>query len=107
MTWMGCICGKKAKYVKHMKFNGYDIDGWHCNHCGEEYFNPEKAEVILLLNQIKKKGYILKLGQIKSNLILRIPKEVSDVLKLDKGREVTFKLKNDHSFEVEFVKAKP
>ncbi len=91
---MKCMCGKVAKYVEHLKFNGYDIDGWKCDNCKEEYYNPEKAEKILLLNKLKKHKFSLKLSQVKSNLILRIPKEVSEVLGLRKGGKVEFGLKN-------------
>lgn len=89
-----CSCGKTAKYVEHLKFNNYDIDGWKCDSCGEIYYNPEKAESILLLNKLKKHKFYLKLSQVKSNLILRIPKEVSEALNLHKGGEVEFGLKD-------------
>ncbi|MBI4139551.1 AbrB/MazE/SpoVT family DNA-binding domain-containing protein [Candidatus Woesearchaeota archaeon] len=82
ISWMSCVCGKKAYYEENLRFNGYSIDGWKCKHCGEEYFNPGKAEFILLLNKIKKKKYNLKLNRVRSNLILRIPKEISTVLNL-------------------------
>ena len=90
---MKCACGKIAKYEEHLKFNGYDIDGWKCDSCGEEYYNPEKAERILLLNKLKNHKYHLKLSQVKSNLILRIPKEVGEALNLKKGGEVGFSLR--------------
>ncbi|MBW2990614.1 AbrB/MazE/SpoVT family DNA-binding domain-containing protein [Candidatus Woesearchaeota archaeon] len=94
MKGMKCMCGKTAKYVKHLKFNNYDLDGWKCGACGETYYNPEKAEKILLLNKLKKHKYHLKLSKVKSNLILRIPKEVSEALNLHKGGEVEFSLKD-------------
>ncbi len=93
---MKCMCGKTAEYVKHLKFNNYDIDGWKCGNCGEAYYNPEKAERILLLNKLKKHKFHLKLSQVKSNLILRIPKEVSEALNLRKGCEVEFGLKDSN-----------
>ncbi len=94
MKGMKCKCGKIAKYAKHLKFNGYDIEGWKCESCGETYYNPEKAEKILLLNKLKKHIFHLKLSQVKSNLILRIPKEVSEALNLHKGEKVEFNLKD-------------
>ena len=94
MKGMKCVCGKIAEYKQHMKFNGYGIDGWECKACGEVYYNPEKAERILLLNKLKKHKFHLKLSQVKSNLILRIPKEVSEALNLKKSQEVEFGLKN-------------
>lgn len=85
ISWMGCVCGKKAEYNSDLRFNGRPIDGWECKHCGEAYFNPGKAELILLLNKIKKKKYNLKLNRVRSNLILRIPKDVSTALSLSDG----------------------
>ena len=38
--------------------------------------------------------YCVKLNKVKSNLILRIPKEISDVLGLREGVSVTLKLKD-------------
>jgi hypothetical protein len=96
MKGMECTCGKIAKYVKNLKFNNCAIDGWKCDNCGEVYYNPEKAEKILLINKLKKHKYNLKLSQVKSNLVLRIPKEVSDVLNLRKGGQVEFSLKDSN-----------
>lgn len=93
MKPINCACGKKAKYIKHMKFNGSDIDGWKCDSCGDSYYNPEKAQKILALNKLEKQKFELKLSQIRSNLVLRIPKEVSDVLNLHKGESVQFQLR--------------
>jgi hypothetical protein len=77
-----------------MKFNGYDIDGWECRSCGEAYYNPEGAERILLINKLKKHKFRLTLSQVKSNLVLRIPKDVSDALSLRKSQRVEFALRN-------------
>jgi len=93
MKGMKCVCGKIAQYKLHMKFNGYDIDGWECKSCGEAYYNPEKAERILLINKLQKHKFYLKLSRVKSNLILRIPKEVSTALNLKESQKVEFGLK--------------
>ncbi|MBI2672011.1 AbrB/MazE/SpoVT family DNA-binding domain-containing protein [Candidatus Woesearchaeota archaeon] len=92
MQGMNCACGKVAKYVKNLRFNNYDLDGWKCENCNETYFNPEKTEKILLLNKLKKHKFYLKLSRVKSNLILRIPKDVGDVLNLHNGDKVEFSL---------------
>ena len=105
MKGMKCICGKMAKYVKYLKFNSYDIDGWKCDSCGEIYYDPEKAERILLLNKLKKHRYNLKLSQVKSNLVLRIPKDVSDLLNLKKGGEVEFSLKDTNEIIIHPLEA--
>ena len=94
MKGMKCTCGEIADYKKDLKFNNYNIDGWVCKECGETYYNPEKAEKILLLNKLKKMKYHLRLSKVKSNLILRIPKELGEALGLRKGAEVELGLKD-------------
>lgn len=91
-------CGKLMKYVKGMKFNEYKIDGWMCS-CGEIYYNPEQAQKILLLNKLKKEAIRAKLGKIRSNLILRVPKDIEHALDLEKGENVLIKV-DDHGFKI-------
>ncbi len=105
MKGMKCACGKTAKYDQNLKFNGHKIDGWKCGSCKEEYYNPDKAERILLLNKLRKVKYHLKLSKVKSNLILRIPKEVGDVLNLHKGAEVELGLRNSNEIVLHPVEA--
>jgi len=80
-------CDKKMKFVKGIKFNEYKVDGWKCS-CGEIYYDPEQAQKILLLNKLKKESIRAKLGKIRSNLILRLPKDVETALNLEKGEDV-------------------
>lgn len=87
MTWMQCTCGNKAGYREGLKFNGYPIDGWVCRKCGIVAYEPAQAERILQLNKLKKKKMHVTLSQIRSNLILRIPKGVSDALGLKKRQQ--------------------
>ena len=83
------------QFHKKIGFNEYLIDGWKCSKCGEIYFDSDQAQKILILNKLKKQKFHLKLNKVRSNLILRIPKEVSDVLDLKEGSEVEFLLKDD------------
>lgn len=78
-------------FKKGLQFNEYTIDGWVCT-CGEQYYDSEQAQTVLLLNKLKKEQIRAKLGQIKSNLIIRVPKEVENALQLKKGKEVVIKL---------------
>jgi len=82
------------KYFKGMKFNQYKIDGWKCS-CREVYYNPEQAQRILLLNKLRKKMIKAKLGKIRSNLILRLPKDVEQALGLEKGEDVFIKVEGE------------
>ena len=87
-------CKKNMKFVKGMSFNNFRLDGWKCS-CGETYFNPEQAEKILLLNKLGKDAVKVKLGRIRSNLILRVPKAVEKALGLKKGKEVSLKIREN------------
>ncbi len=97
---MVCVtCGKTAKRAK-LRFQGAEIDGWRCS-CGEEYFDPEQAQRILLFNKILTKEYKIKLGQIRSNLIVRIPTELSEVLGLHKGEKVLLRADGEKKLHIE------
>jgi len=87
-------CNKPMKYIKGLKFNEYKIDGWKCS-CGEIYFNPEQVQRILLLNKLKKESPRAKLGRIRSNLILRLPKDIEVALALRQGKEVMLKVEKN------------
>ncbi|MEE9116017.1 MAG: AbrB/MazE/SpoVT family DNA-binding domain-containing protein [Thermoplasmata archaeon] len=97
---MVCVtCGKTAKRAE-LRFQGAEIDGWRCS-CGEEYFDPEQAQRILLFNKILTKEYKIKLGQIRSNLIVRIPTELSEVLGLHKGEKVLLRVDGEKKLHIE------
>ncbi len=87
-------CNKAMKRRTDLKFNKHTVKGWKCS-CGEEYFDSEDAQRILLLNKLKNKGFELKLNRVKSNLILRIPKEVGKAMGLNEKDIVHFSMKND------------
>ena len=84
-------CGKRMSFEKGLSFNEYTIDGWLCS-CGEKYYDSEQAQKVLLLNKLKKEELRAILGQIKSNLIIRVPKEIELALQLKKGKEVILKI---------------
>ena len=79
------------KYFKGMKFNEYFIDGWKCS-CGEIYYDPEQAQKVLLLNKLKSEVIKAKLGKIRSNLIVRVPKDIERALNLQKGENVLIEI---------------
>ena len=91
-------CGKSMVFVKGITFNEYKIGGWKCP-CGEIYYEPEQAQKILLLNKLKKDAIRAKLGKIRSNLIVRLPKDLENALNLRKGEVVLIKVE-DHGFKV-------
>ena len=98
MKGMKCVmCGSTAVPAT-LRFQGSEIKGWKCK-CGEEYFEPEMAERILLLNKLKKQKVQIKVGQIRSNMILRIPKAMAEALGIKKGDVVTLTL-GEHEIKV-------
>jgi len=92
-------CDSVAKETK-LSFLGHKIDGWKCSKCKEEFHNPEQAEKILLLNKLKNSKFEVKIGQIRSNLIVRIPKEVQKALGLEKGEELILKIPSKDKIEL-------
>jgi hypothetical protein len=66
----------------------------------EEYFEPEQAQRILLLNQVRKEAFRIKVGKVRSNLILRIPKRIADALELKDGEEVTLRVEGNQQIMI-------
>ena len=92
----GMICAKCGKIAAEasLRFQGHDIKGWKCA-CGEEYFDGAEAERLLLFNKLQHIEFPVKLGQMRSNLILRIPKEAQRALGLRKGETLRLKIGAD------------
>lgn len=100
MKGMECIrCKRIAKPAK-LKFQGFEIDGWACV-CGEKYYDPEQAQKILSLHKMKGEAIEVKLNKTRSNLILRIPKAIEQILGLKEGEQVKLKVKDLKKIEVE------
>ena len=100
MKSIKCSCGRIAKYKLDLRFNGNKIDGWRCNSCEEEYYNPQKAEKILMLNKLRKESFDLKLNKIRSNLIIRIPAKISSSLDFHNGDKVELKLTKNNEIVI-------
>ena len=80
--------------VNAIPFNQHKLDGWKCP-CGEIYFNPEQVQKVLLLNKLKKQAIHATLGRNRSNLILRLPKDIETALNLHQGEEVILKIEKN------------
>jgi hypothetical protein len=87
-------CGKKMRYTEKLPFNGETLSGYRCS-CGEAYYDPEEAQRILLRNKLRKKRVTAKLGRIRTNLILRLPKEIEEALAFKEGEEVALSIETD------------
>ncbi len=99
MEGMKCVrCGGIAKKAK-LRFQGHEISGWKCE-CGEEYFNPEEAERILLLNKLKRESFTVTLGKNRNNLIIRIPVKIQRALGLKPGEKIRLEVENSKSLRL-------
>lgn len=94
---MKCIMCEGKTIRKDVEYKEFgislgDFKADVCKKCGETYFNEETAEKI----QAKSKQMGLfgltkkvKIAEIGNSIAIRIPKEIAEFLKLDKGKEVT------------------
>lgn len=82
------------KFSKNLTFNHYQIEGWKCT-CGNVYYESDQAQRILLLNRLIKTPIKVKLGKNKSNLILRLPRDIEQALDLENGEEVTIQIEKN------------
>jgi len=96
-------CGKSMKAVRGIPFNDFKVDGWKCA-CGKRYYDPDQAQKILVLNKLKGEVIKAKLGKIRSNLILRLPRDLEYALGLEKGEDVVIRVE-DGGFKI--VPAQP
>jgi hypothetical protein len=87
-------CGKQMRYAKDLSFNGEQLSGYKCG-CGEEYYDPEAAGRILLKSKLRTARLTAKLGRVRSNLILRLPKDVETALGLREGQDVTLRVEGE------------
>ena len=94
---MKCImCDDKTirKNIEYKEF-GISLGNFKaevCRKCGETYFDEETAEKIQ--TKSKQMGLFgltkkVKIAEIGNSIAIRIPKEIAEFLKLDKGKEVT------------------
>ncbi|MBI3032561.1 AbrB/MazE/SpoVT family DNA-binding domain-containing protein [Candidatus Woesearchaeota archaeon] len=87
-------CNKQMKYKTNLRFNQYTLRGYKCS-CGEEYYHPEDTQRVLMMNKLQKQAIKAKLGRIRSNLILRLPKDVETALNFHEGEKVILKIEKD------------
>lgn len=98
----GVRCAKCSSMAKPVKtsFQGEKIDGWKCKKCGELYYDPSQAERILTLHKLQHEEIEAKLGRIKSNLIVRVPKIIEKILEFREGEKIKLRIKNAHELVI-------
>ncbi len=86
------VCGsvmKKEKVKVRLRDQSIEVDGVRCAKCGEVLLNPEQAQKLLALNKLYA-GIEAKVGTLGKSLIVRLPADVREFLKLGKGDKLVF-----------------
>lgn len=81
-----CACGKKAKRTT-IRYKHYMVRGWSCT-CGEDYIHPADSLKVSKLELLKKEKMKVKIGVLGQSLVIRIPRKLSRLYDLKKGKEV-------------------
>ena len=66
---------------------GFKVRAWRCSF-GEELLHPVDAEKVFLFNRLKDKKLEASVGMSNTSFIIRIPKEVAETYKLQKGEKL-------------------
>ena len=105
---MKCIMCEGNTIKKNIEYREFDVSLGSfkadvCKKCGEAYFDEETVEKIqakskqLGLFGLAKK---VKIAEIGNSIAIRIPKEIAEFLKLDKGKEVIIFPESKHGLHI-------
>jgi hypothetical protein len=99
---MECVCGEIAK-ESHTNIEGYKVRSWKCKKCGEEYIDSGDAEFVLLASKTRKHPIKARVGVLGESYIIRIPKEIAELMHIAKGKvaKITLAGPNDILVTVE------
>lgn len=98
---MMCPTDRKPMNKKTFDMEGFEIRGWKCSKCGEEAFHGEDAEIYLLYKKLQKTPVKAKVGVLGKSTVLRIKKEIVEVLGLEKGDEIRIKIEPPRKVVIE------
>lgn len=80
---------KKEKVKVKLGGKSIEIDGVRCAKCDEVLLDPEQAQKLLALNKLYS-GIEAKVGALGKSLVVRIPVDVREFLKIGKGDKLVF-----------------
>jgi len=86
------VCGlemKKEKVKVKFQDQAIEVDGARCGKCGEVLLDPEQSQRLLQLNKLYT-GVEAKVGALGKSLVVRIPSDVKQFLKIAKGDRLVF-----------------
>lgn len=81
-----CECGS---IMKPAVFNieGFSMRGWKCKKCGRVDYSDD-INLLLTVRKFKKQGAHLKLRKVGDTVVITIPKEIREALRLRPGGDV-------------------
>ena len=95
-----CVKCNKAMEKAEVSLSGFKVRAWRCS-CGEELLHPEDAENVFLFNKLKDKKLKASVGISNRSFIIRIPKEVAETYKLQKGEKLEIVPESPKKFLIE------
>jgi len=91
-------CGIKME-KKRFKLEGILVRGWKCKKCHETILHPEDAQRVLVLNKLKA-GIPVKVGELGSSLIVRLPKQIAEYYHIKAGKIVSLGVSGKHTIAI-------
>ncbi len=78
---------------------GLPVRAWECGKCKETVLHPEDAQKVMVLNKLKQ-GIPVKVGKLGEALMVRLPKELTQFYRIEKGEDLILKGEDESKFEV-------
>lgn len=91
-------CGEKTEQIIH-SVEGFEQRAWKCPKCGDITIHPIDAQQYLRYKKLSKEETV-KVGKLADSLIIRVPKQIAEVLGLQKGKKVKLKLEKPKELRV-------
>lgn len=94
-----CDCGGWKKPAV-FKVEGFEVRGWKCQKCGDIEYSDDINKV-LTLKRLRQSPIEVKAREVGNTEILTIPREVTQLMSIKRGRRLLIRPKTMRSFEVE------
>ncbi|PIU21426.1 MAG: hypothetical protein COT15_02250 [Candidatus Diapherotrites archaeon CG08_land_8_20_14_0_20_34_12] len=86
MNKINCVCGKTAKQ-KDFNVQGFQVKGWQCPSCKRIEYSDDINKV-LVIRKLQKNPIIAKIGILGESKIVRLPKQLDEIMLIKKGELV-------------------
>lgn len=81
-----CVCGKIAT-PKTFNVEGIKVSGWQCSSCKRIEYSDDINKV-LVIRKLQKHPLVVKIGVLGASKIVRLPKQLEEIISLRKGETV-------------------